>query len=90
MELLIITNGEMQDCIWKELTKRLMAVSGNVGYTDKRPLEVTVINQNDIIPWQFPPKCEYMYGEWLREEMDEGEIPKTCCDPDLEIIRCSD
>ena len=68
MELLIITNGEMQDCIWKELTKRLMAVSGNVGYT----------------------KCEYMYGEWLREEMDEGEIPKTCCDPDLAIIRCSD
>lgn len=90
MELLIITNGEMQDCIWKELTKRLMAVSGNVGYTDKRPLEVTVINQNDIIPWQFPPKCEYMYGEWLREEMAEGEIPKTCCDPDLAIIRCSD
>ena len=24
----------------------------------KRPLEVTIINQSDIVPLQFPPKCQ--------------------------------
>ena len=33
-----------------------------------RPLEVTVINQKDVVPWKFPPKHEFMYGEWLREQ----------------------
>ena len=51
-----------------------------------RPLEVTVINQKDVVPWKFPPKHEFMYGEWLREQFDKGAIPEPTYDPDLAIL----
>lgn len=46
-----------------------------------RPLEVTVINQKDVVPWKFPPKHEFMYGEWLREQFDKGAIPEPTYEP---------
>ena len=49
-------------------------------------MEVTIISQNDIVPWNFPPRCEYMYGEWLREEMEAGKSPQPCYDPDIAIL----
>lgn len=86
IDILIIVNGEMTDNARTVLTKRLMAISRAVGCIEKQPLEVTVINQNDIIPGQFPPKCEYMYGEWLREEMEAGKIPQSFYDADVTIL----
>lgn len=66
--------------------KQLLKISGSVGCIEKRPLEVTIINQSDIVPLQFPPKCQYMYGEWLRGEMEAGEYPQACNDPDIMIL----
>lgn len=86
IDILIITTQEMRDFTREILTKQLLNISGSAGCHTKRPLEVTVINQNDIVPWHFPPKCEYMYGEWLREEMEEGKIPQSCHDPDIAIL----
>ena len=67
IDILIITGQELNLSTRKELTKQLLEISGFVCCAEKRPLEITVINQKNIIPWQFPPKCEYMYGEWLRK-----------------------
>ncbi len=86
IDILMIINGEMLDSIRKELTKRLLVISGKPGCVEKRPLEVTVICFNDIVPWRFPPKYEYMYGEWLREEIETGKIPQPNYDADLAIL----
>ena len=86
IDILIITGQELNLSTRKELTKQLLEISGFVGCAEKRPLEITVINQKNIIPWQFPPKCEYMYGEWLRKEMEAGMIPQACFDPDIAIL----
>lgn len=86
IDILIITRQELNLSTKKELTKQLLEISGFVGCAEKRPLEITVIHQKDIIPWQFPPKCEYMYGEWLRKEMEAGMIPQACFDPDIAIL----
>lgn len=51
-----------------------------------RPLELTVINQSDVVPWRYPPKKEFIYGEWLRNEFENGEIQKPSYDPDLAIV----
>ena len=66
IDILIITKQELSNSIRADLTKQLLKISGSVGCIEKRPLEVTIINQSDIVPLQFPPKCQYMYGEWLR------------------------
>lgn len=86
IDILIIITQDMSSHIRDNLTKQLLTVSGSVGCVEKRPLEVTVISHNNIVPWNFPPKCEYMYGEWLREEMEAGKSPQPCYDPDIAIL----
>lgn len=86
VDLLIITDQGLSQSVRRRLTLELLTVSGRIGNTDKRSLEVTVINQNDIVPWQFPPKCEYMYGEWLRDELEAGMLPEACYDFDIAIL----
>ncbi len=71
----------------KALAGRLMAVSGRVGHTDSgRPIEVTVVNRGDIVPWRYPPRKEFVYGEWLRDKYERGAIPAPADDPDLAIL----
>lgn len=86
IDILVIVNQNLSEETRTALTTRLMLISGQVGCKDKRPLEVSVMNQDDIISGQFPLKCEYMYGEWLREEIEAGEIPQSCYDPDITIL----
>ncbi len=86
IDILIIVNESMTPCARKELTARLMSVSGPPGHPDKRPLEVTVLRQCDIIPFQFPPRYEYLYGEWLRPGLEAGNIPQPGHNPDLAIL----
>ncbi|GIN63663.1 aminoglycoside nucleotidyltransferase ANT(9)-Ia [Robertmurraya siralis] len=87
IDILVVTNDNISERTRKELAERLMLISGEIGNVDAiRPLEVTVINQKDVVPWQFPPKYEFMYGEWLREQFEKGEIPEPTFDPDLTIL----
>lgn len=51
-----------------------------------RPLEVTVINHSDVVPWLYPPRNEFTYGEWLRSEFEKGQIQEPTNDPDLAIV----
>lgn len=86
IDILIIINQELSESNRLELTKQLLSISGRVGNREKRPLEVTVISQPDISSQQFPTKCHYMYGEWLRNEIEEGKYPQPFNDPDILIL----
>lgn len=86
IDLLIVTDQSLSQNARKQLTSGLLTVSGRVGNTDKRPLEVTVVNQKDIVPWQFPPKYDYLYGEWLRDKLEVGMLPEACYDFDFTIL----
>ncbi|MDF0750703.1 aminoglycoside adenylyltransferase family protein [Marinobacter sp. 71-i] len=71
----------------KSLVAQLMSVSGAIGNSKAiRPLELTVITVSDVVPWQFPPRAEFVYGEWLREQFEAGSVPEPVCDPDLAIV----
>ena len=87
VDILALTNSDLSESTRTELTKQLMEISGKPGgSTGIRPLEVTVVNQNNVVPWHFPPKYEFMYGEWLREQFEKGEIPGATYDPDLALL----
>ncbi|MET9293638.1 aminoglycoside adenylyltransferase family protein [Streptomyces sp. NPDC003077] len=51
-----------------------------------RPVEVTVVVRDDVVPWRFPPVSDLVYGEWLREEFEAGKVPAPGPDPDLAIL----
>lgn len=71
----------------KALVARLMDVSGAIGNSQTiRPLELTVVTISDVMPWQFPPRAEFVYGEWLRAQFEAGSVPEPACDPDLAIV----
>lgn len=86
VDVLVVVN-KLPELARRKLTDRLMMISGKIGNTDSvRPLEVTVIKHGDVVPWQYPPKNEFIYGEWLRDQFEEGQIPKPTYDPDLAIV----
>lgn len=86
LDILIITEHSLSDFEREHLTKQFLNISAPVGCLGKRPLEITIIALNALRPWRFPPRCEYMYGEWLREEMEAGHSPQAGHDPDVTIL----
>lgn len=86
IDLLVLIDKSLSDETRHALTRGLLQLSGRVGSFDKRPLEVTILRYGDVHPWHFPPVYEYMYGEWLREEIEKGMIPSAETDPDLAIL----
>lgn len=87
VDILVIVNDPLPELTRRKLTDRLMLISGRIGNPDSmRPLEVTVINYGDVVPWRYPPKNEFIYGEWLRDEFEKGKIQAPIYDPDLTIV----
>jgi Domain of unknown function (DUF4111) len=50
-----------------------------------RGIELTVVVQSDIKPWQYPPNRDFQYGDWLRLELERGKTEPWAAtrDPDL-------
>src|SRR5687768_7905996 len=48
-----------------------------------RPVELTIVTRADVHPWRYPPLRDFQYGEWLRDEYQEGMVPSPMEDPDL-------
>ncbi|WP_404457153.1 aminoglycoside nucleotidyltransferase ANT(9) [Oceanobacillus kapialis] len=87
VDVLVVVNHRLSEVNRKNLTDRLMLISGKIGNKDSvRPLEVTFINHKDAIPWQYPPRNEFIYGEWLRDDFEKGQIQESSYDPDLAIV----
>jgi streptomycin 3"-adenylyltransferase len=87
VDVLVVVNHSLPELTRRQLTDRLMLISGKIGNANAvRPLEVTVISYSDVMPWQYPPKNEFLYGEWLRDEFENGQIPEPTYDPDLAIV----
>ncbi|SEO65612.1 protein of unknown function [Aquisalimonas asiatica] len=49
-------------------------------------MELMVIAVSDVVPWRFPPRAEFVYGEWLRELFEAGSVPEPVRDPDLAVV----
>ncbi|MGQ4878591.1 aminoglycoside adenylyltransferase family protein [Billgrantia sp. LNSP4103-1] len=71
----------------RRLVEALMQVSGSPEDDGTpRPLEVTVLCRRALAPWQYPPRSELVYGEWLRSDFEQGHIPPAAADPDLAVV----
>jgi len=53
---------------------------------DWRPVELTIVVESDIRPWRYPPRMDFQYGEWLREQFDAGIVPEAGPNPDLAVL----
>ena len=78
VDILVITNQSLSEKTRRNLTNRLMLISGKIGnIKDMRPLEVTVINQKDIVPWHFRMWLTASTGEIRSKDLAaEWAIPQ--------------
>ncbi|MBD3897242.1 DUF4111 domain-containing protein [Halomonas sp. ML-15] len=87
VDLLVIVSDPPDELARRRLVEALMTVSGGPEDDDTpRPLEVTLLCRRELALWQYPPRSELVYGEWLREEFEQGRIPPTAADPDLAVV----
>ncbi len=87
VDILAVIHHRLSEDARKDLAGRLMRISGRMGNADSvRPLEVTVLSREDIVPWRYPPRKEFIYGEWLRSKYEQGWIPEPAYDPDAAIL----
>ena len=82
---MVFTDQPLTPSSREGLTYELLHLSGR-SHSGKRPVELSVVNRQDTMPWRFPPRFEYMYGEWLRDDMERGYVPQPFADPDNAVL----
>jgi predicted nucleotidyltransferase len=68
----------------RALVDRLLEISGRRARRGPaRPIELTILVQSDVRPWRPPPRVEFLYGEWRRDEYEAGFVPAPWLMADL-------
>ena len=70
----------------KALGKGLLVLSGRPGIGPARPIELIAVCHREVMPWRYPPWRDYLFGEWLREGFERGDVQGPAADPDLALI----
>lgn len=80
VDLLVVVERPTTHAQRRRLLEELLQVSGG---PSRRPVELIVVRRDEVHPWRYPPNCEFLYGEWLRDEYERGLVPAPAPMPDL-------
>ena len=72
LDVLAVVRESMTHAQRREMVEELLKLSGMDG---RRHVELIVVVQDDVRPWRYPPTCDFLYGDWLREDFESGVIP---------------
>jgi len=84
-DVLVVAGRRMTPGERRQLVDGLMAISGSRARSGPaRPVELAIVVQSDVRPWRYPPRSEFLYGEWLRDDFERGDVPAPSTEsPDL-------
>ena len=52
-----------------------------------RPIELSIVARPALVPWRYPPSIEFQYGDWMRAELERGDLPEwPRPDPDVAVL----
>lgn len=74
IDLFVVSNRALTYPEKTKLVAGLLKISGIYMKSTKRPIEMTIVIKSEVHPWQYPPKFDFQYGDWLREEFESGQI----------------
>ncbi|QMV65904.1 aminoglycoside adenylyltransferase family protein [Pseudomonas berkeleyensis] len=86
LDLLVMVGTPLSDAVRQRLMRALLNISAWPATEQLRPLEVTVLNRNALLPWRYPAEREMQFGEWLRDDLNAGRIEPAMTDHDLAIL----
>ncbi|NLU69447.1 DUF4111 domain-containing protein [Streptomyces sp. HNM0574] len=84
LDVLVVTRRSLDARERRALVAGLLEISGLTAAV--RPVELAVIVQSGVRPWRTPPTCDFLFGEWLREELLAGGPPQPEPMPDLALL----
>lgn len=87
LDLFGVLSRRLNDAERVALVRALVPISWRaVRPADWRPLELTLVVADEVRPWRYPPRFDFQYGEWLRDELLAGNHqPPTGPHPDVAI-----
>ncbi|KAI3589778.1 Aminoglycoside 3''-nucleotidyltransferase, ANT(3'')-Ia (AadA family) [Cupriavidus sp. U2] len=87
IDLLVIVRTRLEESARRALMRDLLTISVPPGSEGRwRPLEVTVVACDDVVPWRYPARRELQFGEWLRTDLQAGIVESPVLDHDLAIL----
>lgn len=81
LDLLAVSRRQTTREQRERLVEGLLALSMRPRY-----LELTIVTESEIRPWRYPPRMDFQYGDWLRAQLERGEIPPPVPNPDLAAL----
>jgi streptomycin 3"-adenylyltransferase len=84
LDVLVVTRRPMAGPQRRALIEELLKISGTAA--GGRSIELTVVVQSEVRPWRFPPTRDFLYGDWLRDELASGGGPGPQPTPDLALL----
>jgi streptomycin 3"-adenylyltransferase len=82
VDVLAVTRRPTTHAQRRALVEGLFPISGG----GSPPVELAVVVQSEVRPWRYPPRGEFLYGEWLRADFERGETPAPVPSPDLALL----
>ncbi|RYF61905.1 MAG: DUF4111 domain-containing protein [Comamonadaceae bacterium] len=84
LDVLAVVRRSLDERRRRALVEGLLEISGLTHTV--RPVELTVVVQSEVRPWRFPPIGDFLYGEWLRDELQRSGPPRPNPMPDLALV----
>jgi streptomycin 3"-adenylyltransferase len=80
VDVLVVSRRRTTRAEKQRLIAQLLSVS-----LRPRPLELTIVVEDEIRPWRYPPRMDFQYGDWWRSEFERGEVEpwESPTNPDL-------
>jgi streptomycin 3"-adenylyltransferase len=86
VDVLVVIDQPTTHAVRAHLVTELMKISGRPRGDAARPLELIVFRRADLTASVYPARGEFVYGEWLRDTFEAGEVPRPIRDPELTLI----
>lgn len=87
IDLLATIDAPLDGAERAALMRALLGLSAWPGtHAALRALELTIVVRGEIVPWQYPPRRDMQFGEWLRGDIEAGVYEASLPDPDLAIL----
>ena len=82
LDVLVVVASPTTAAQRRAIAGGLLALSG----AGPRPVELTIVVAGDVRPWRYPPRCDLLFGEWLRAGFEAGRIPDPAPSADLALV----
>jgi aminoglycoside 9-adenylyltransferase len=87
LDVVTLTRRSLTQQDRRALVDYLLRVSGSRATRGPgRPIELTSLVLDDVVPWAYPATCDFLYGEWLRDDYLDGRLPKREVDSNLPVL----